>query len=34
MWHTQIPELAALFPSDRPARRDVVVRVIRQVLEQ
>ena len=34
MWHTQIPELAALFPSDRPDRRDMVVRVIRQVLEQ
>ncbi len=34
MWHTQIPELAALFPSDRLDRRDVVVRVIRQVLEQ
>jgi AcrR family transcriptional regulator len=34
MWHTQIPELAALFPSDRPDRRDMVVRVIRHVLEQ
>ena len=34
MWHTQIPELAALFPSDQPDRRDVVVRVIRHVLEQ
>jgi AcrR family transcriptional regulator len=34
MWHTQTPELAALFPSDRPVRRDMVVRVIRQVLEQ
>jgi AcrR family transcriptional regulator len=34
MWHTQIPELAALFPSDRPVRRDMVVRVIRQVVEQ
>ncbi|MCU1364110.1 MAG: transcriptional regulator, TetR family protein [Acidimicrobiaceae bacterium] len=34
MWHTQIPELAALFPSDRADRRDMVVRVIRQVLEQ
>src|ERR1700692_3553404 len=30
MWHTQIPELAALFPSDQPDRRDVVVRAIRQ----
>jgi AcrR family transcriptional regulator len=34
MWHTQIPELAALFPSDRPDRREIVVRVIRQILEQ
>ena len=34
MWHTQIPELAALFPSDRRDRRDMVVRVIRQILEQ
>jgi AcrR family transcriptional regulator len=34
MWHTQIPELAALYPSDRRDRRDMVVRVIRQVLEQ
>jgi AcrR family transcriptional regulator len=33
MWHTQIPELAALFPSDRRDRRNMVVRVIRQVLE-
>jgi len=34
MWHTQIPERAALFPSDRSDRRDMVVRMIRQVLEQ
>ena len=34
MWHTQIPELAALFPSDRLDRRGMVVRAIRQVLEQ
>jgi AcrR family transcriptional regulator len=34
MWHTQIPELAALFPSERRDRRDMIVRVIRQVLEQ
>jgi hypothetical protein len=34
MWHTQIPELASLFPSDRLDRRDMVVRMIRQVLEQ
>ena len=33
MWHTQIPELAAVFPSDRSDRRDIVVRAIRQVLE-
>jgi len=33
-WHTQIPELASLFPSDRRDRRDIVVRVIRQVLDQ
>src|SRR3984957_3196440 len=33
MWHTQIPELAALFPTDRRDRRDMVVRVIGQVLE-
>jgi AcrR family transcriptional regulator len=34
MWHTQIPELAAQFPSDRSHRRGMVVRVIRQILEQ
>jgi hypothetical protein len=34
MWHTQIPERGALFPSDRRDRRDMVVRVIRQILEQ
>ena len=34
MWHTQIPERGALFPSDRFDRRDMVVRMIRQVLEQ
>src|SRR5271155_1188294 len=34
MWHTQMPELGALFPSDRPVRRDMVVRVIRQIIEQ
>src|ERR1700722_4712245 len=33
MWHTQIAELAALFPSDRRDRRDIVVGVIRRVLE-
>jgi AcrR family transcriptional regulator len=33
MWHTQIPERAGLFPSDRRDRRDIVVRVIRQILE-
>jgi AcrR family transcriptional regulator len=33
-WHTQIPELASLFPRDRRDRRDMVVRVIRQILEQ
>jgi AcrR family transcriptional regulator len=33
VWHTQIPELASLFPSDRRDRRDTVVRVIRQILE-
>ena len=33
MWHTQIPERAALFPSDRRDQRDLVVRVIRQILE-
>ena len=32
VWHTQIPELAALFPSNRRDRRDMVVRVIRQIL--
>jgi AcrR family transcriptional regulator len=34
MWQTQIPERAALFPSDRLDRRDMVVRMIRQILEQ
>ncbi len=34
VWHTQIPELAALFPPDRRDRRDLVVRVIRQILDQ
>jgi hypothetical protein len=34
MWHTQIPERAALFPSDRRDRREMVVRVIRQILDQ
>jgi AcrR family transcriptional regulator len=34
MWHTQIPERAALFPSDRFDRRDMIVRIIQQVLEQ
>jgi AcrR family transcriptional regulator len=34
MWHTQIPERAALLPSDRRDRRDMVVHMIRQVLEQ
>jgi AcrR family transcriptional regulator len=34
MWHTQVPELAALFTTDRSGRRNMVVRVIRQVLEQ
>jgi Tetracyclin repressor-like, C-terminal domain len=34
VWHTQIPELASLFPSDRRDRRDMVVRVIRQILDQ
>ena len=34
MWHTQIPERATLFPSDRRDRRDIVVRVIGQILEQ
>jgi AcrR family transcriptional regulator len=34
MWHTQIPELAELFPSDRSDRREMVVRVIRHVLER
>jgi AcrR family transcriptional regulator len=33
MWHTQIPEFGALFPTDRRDRRDMVVRVIRQALE-
>jgi hypothetical protein len=33
VWHTQIPELASLFPSDRRDQRDTVVRVIRQILE-
>ena len=34
MWHTQIPERAALVPPDRFDRRDMVVRMIGQVLEQ
>ena len=34
IWHTQIPELASLFPSDRRDRRDMVVRMIRQILDQ
>jgi hypothetical protein len=34
VWHTQIPELASLFPPDRRDRRDTVVRVVRQILEQ
>ena len=34
MWHTQIPELASLFPPDRRDRRDLVVRMIRQNLAQ
>lgn len=33
-WHTQIPELATLFPPDRHDRRAIVVRVIRQILDQ
>ncbi len=32
--YTQIPELASLFPSDGRDRRDMVVRVIRQILDQ
>jgi AcrR family transcriptional regulator len=34
VWHTQIPELASRFPTDRRDRRDMVVRAIRQILEQ
>src|ERR1700678_777431 len=34
VWHTQIPELASLFPSDRRDRRELVVRVIQQILDQ
>jgi Tetracyclin repressor-like, C-terminal domain len=34
IWHTQMPGLASLFPSDRRDQRDVVVRVIRQILDQ
>jgi len=34
MWHTQIPERAALLPARRSDRRDMVVRMIRQVLDQ
>lgn len=34
MWHTQIPERGPLLPSDRRDRRDMVVRMISQVLEQ
>jgi hypothetical protein len=33
-WHTQIPELASLFPPDRRDRRGIVVDVIRQILDQ
>ena len=34
MWHTQIPERTELFPSDRRDQRDVVVRMIRRILDQ
>lgn len=34
VWHTQIPELASLFPPDRRDRRELVVRAIQQVLDQ
>jgi hypothetical protein len=34
VWHTQIPELAPLFPADRPDRREMVVRVIGQILDK
>jgi AcrR family transcriptional regulator len=34
VWHTQIPELASRFPTDRRDRRDMVVRAIRQILDQ
>ena len=33
MWHTQIPELASLIPSSRSDRRDIVVQVIRKILD-
>lgn len=33
-WHTQIPELARLFPPDRRARRELVVRAVGQILAQ
>jgi AcrR family transcriptional regulator len=33
VWHTQIPELASRFPTDRRDRRDTVVRAIRQILD-
>ena len=32
VWHTQIPELASLFPASRHDRREMVVRVIGQIL--
>jgi AcrR family transcriptional regulator len=34
VWHTQIPELAPMFPSDRRDRREMVVRAIGQILDQ
>ena len=34
MWHTQIPERGPLLLSDRSGRREMVVRLISQVLEQ
>ena len=34
VWHTQIPELAPLFPADRRGRREMVVRVIGQILDK
>ena len=33
-WHTQIPELASKFPSDRRARREMVVSVNRRILAE